>query len=117
MFACPTAIPPSFPIPLQRNQPAARGGSVLIVCDPMGAPKPTIRWYRQGSQITSGGRFNVTEDGNLLINDVEDGDGGEYRCEATNTFSTESSTGSLVIKGLPYFMPFIGFSKKSCYFI
>lgn len=92
------AIPPSFPIPLQRNQPAARGGSVLIVCDPVGAPRPTIRWYRQGSQITSGGRFNITEDGNLRITDVQDSDAGDYRCEATNTFSTESSTGSLVIK-------------------
>ncbi|XP_071817882.1 contactin-4-like [Apostichopus japonicus] len=92
------AIPPSFPVPVQSNQPAARGGSVLILCNPDGAPKPTIKWYRGSSRINTGGRFNVTEEGHLYITGVVDSDFGDYRCEATNTFSTESSTGSLVIK-------------------
>ncbi|XP_072026167.1 contactin-4-like [Amphiura filiformis] len=92
------AIAPTFHIPLPTNQPAPRDGSVIIKCQPDAAPKPTIEWYHGEEKLNTGGRYTIMEDGNLQITDVNDDDGGSYKCVATNTEGTAESVGSLAIK-------------------
>ncbi|XP_033647580.1 contactin-2-like isoform X2 [Asterias rubens] len=92
------AIAPWFETPLEVDQPAPRGGSVTILCQPKAAPTPVIVWTKGSETIENGGRYTVMDNGDLMISGVSDADGGDYTCTATNSMGTDSSTGSLIIK-------------------
>ena len=48
----------------------------------------------------SKGRFRVVEDGTLYITDTQTSDDGEYKCTATNSAGSNSSTASLRVRGM-----------------
>ena len=68
------------------------GTIVTIYCPTTGVDTPTIRWFKDGTVITSGGRFTIittqlaTEPitGVLMIKNFQPGDAGTYSCTATN---------------------------------
>ena len=102
LFLLTSAVKPTFDppgVPVKVNQPAPRDGTVIIECNPDAAPKPEYEWFHGDNQITTGGRYTILENGGLEISDVTDDDGGEYKCEATNSMGSAFSIGSLVIKG------------------
>lgn len=45
------------------------------------------------------GRFSVTEDGSLFIQDVKDSDAGIYVCDAHNSKGKSSASSVLKVKG------------------
>ncbi|XP_014258139.1 neuroglian isoform X2 [Cimex lectularius] len=73
------------------------GKPVTLTCRVFGAPKPEVKWVRQGSELT-GGRFNILSEGDLLIKEVNFLDAGDYTCFATNKFGTAEKKASLVVR-------------------
>lgn len=56
----------------------------VLKCQPDAAPPPEFRWYKGDTEITTGGRYTVSQDGTLLIKDVTEQDAGQYKCWAKN---------------------------------
>ena len=73
------------------------GKTITLRCRVFGAPKPLVRWIRDGEELT-GGRYRVMESGDLEINSVSFVDAGTYTCMAQNKFGSDNKTGSLVVK-------------------
>ncbi len=61
------ALPPEIQSPPAKQSRTVEGQSVTINCKTFGAPKPSIRWFRDGMQILEGERFQMTKDGSLVI--------------------------------------------------
>lgn len=55
--------------------------TVLMKCKVIGAPKPEVKWLKNGIALT-GGRYEILADGTLKIKDVTVNDEGEYECKA-----------------------------------
>lgn len=68
---------------------------------PLGTPKPTIKWLRNGRELT--GRepgISILEDGTLLvIASVTTYDSGEYICVAVNEAGTTEKKYNLKVHG------------------
>lgn len=69
---------------------------ITLRCKVFGAPKPKIKWIRNGQELT-GGRYNIQENGDLIIKKVQFADAGEYICHAQNKFGTKEANGTLVV--------------------
>ena len=108
LFLLTTEIAPTFAkMPLQINQFATKRGNTTIMCRPEAAPKPEIKWYKDGLALNPGtspdDHYYQMPNGNLFIKEVEERDAGVYKCEATNTEGKASSTGNLTVLGKIFF--------------
>ena len=87
--------------PLDSSQMATVGGNATIICQPEAAPVPEITWFHNGRALglTRGvqSRVMMLNNGNLLLMQVQLSDQGEYRCTATNSLGSASSSGLLAI--------------------
>uniref|UniRef100_A0A6P7F591 Neuroglian-like n=1 Tax=Diabrotica virgifera virgifera TaxID=50390 RepID=A0A6P7F591_DIAVI len=72
--------------------------SLMLSCKTFGVPKPTIRWFRDGIELT-GGNFQIQANGTLLIKDVHFEDSGSYSCYAANKFGNASAISQVQVKG------------------
>ncbi|CAG0901644.1 unnamed protein product, partial [Darwinula stevensoni] len=90
------ALPPEI-VEAPSGTATVNGRAVLLTCRVFGAPAPKVKWIRGGQELT-GGRFNITSEGDLSIRDVMFLDAGEYKCIASNKFGTAEASGSLVVK-------------------
>ncbi|KAM3958602.1 neuroglian-like [Aphomia sociella] len=73
------------------------GSEAVLKCRAFGAPKPIVKWMRDDVDIT-GGKYNITTDGDLVIPDLSFTDVGTYQCYAKNKFGEKSAFGSLTVK-------------------
>lgn len=73
------------------------GSEAVMRCRVFGAPKPLVKWIRDGVELT-GGRYEITGEGDLIIRDVTYNDVGDYQCYAKNKFGEKSAYGSLTVK-------------------
>jgi contactin 2 len=102
-------FPPTFlKKPMQGTVRAAIGGNATVVCNPEGAPKPTIQWYQNQMAIgNGGGHFRVLQNGNLVILGVTKMDEGNYTCDASNRLGRASgSTFVFIVDGTSIEQPF-----------
>lgn len=90
------ALPPEITEP-PRQEATVDGRTVTLNCRVFGAPKPVVKWIRNGLELT-GGRYKVQESGDLLIESVSFSDVGEYTCHAENKFGVKEASGSLIVK-------------------
>lgn len=81
---------------------------ITFECEAIGKPTPNARWLRNGKEIRPGfgdGRFKTleTDEGvfKLVIFDVNEGDEGDYSCEAFNSFGSDRTTASLKLAAAP----------------
>uniref|UniRef100_A0A0A9ZCK9 Neuroglian n=1 Tax=Lygus hesperus TaxID=30085 RepID=A0A0A9ZCK9_LYGHE len=79
------------------NKEVVDGKTVTLTCRVFGAPKPEVKWVRQGVELT-GGRFTVLSSGDLEIRDVNFLDAGDYTCHAANKLGTAEKQASLKVK-------------------
>ena len=73
------------------------GKTVKMICRVFGAPKPKVKWIRNGQELT-GGRYKTQPSGDLLISNVIFLDAGNYTCHASNKFGEEEASAQLVVK-------------------
>ncbi|XP_076060460.1 neuroglian isoform X2 [Oratosquilla oratoria] len=90
------ALPPEIRRP-PMDVSTVNGKQVNMTCEVFGAPTPRISWTRNGQELT-GGLFQTTEEGDLIISSVSFTDAGNYTCHARNKFGTQEAHGSLVVK-------------------
>ena len=65
MYLNVLALPPDIEEP-PKDVATVDGLSVTMTCKVFGAPKPVVKWVRDGLELT-GGRYQVLDSGNLEI--------------------------------------------------
>ncbi|XP_043222720.1 neural/ectodermal development factor IMP-L2-like [Amphibalanus amphitrite] len=72
---------------------AMMGTQARLVCITSGFPAPSISWTRNYQPLETGsGRITVTPSGDLIIDDLQWSDMGQYQCIASNEISSDSVT-------------------------
>lgn len=91
------------------DQTVSSGARVKFWCSVIGYPEPRIQWYRDGQKLNSftynsSARYQTKYDGGLaqlIINNAQSGDSGEYTCVAANSRDRISTTGFLTVYTSP----------------
>ncbi|XP_067118775.1 LOW QUALITY PROTEIN: neuroglian-like [Centruroides vittatus] len=91
------ALPPTITNPPEPLVKAVVTSTVVLRCKVFGAPRPDVKWIKNGQELT-GGRYQVVEDGNLEIKNVLVTDQGDYTCYARNKFGEAREHGRLEVK-------------------
>lgn len=63
---------------------------------------PVARWLRNGREVPEGARYRTEVQNDvfrLIIKEVWDIDAGEYTCEVSNVFGSDSATATLTVQG------------------
>ncbi|XP_069091955.1 peroxidasin homolog [Pleurodeles waltl] len=98
-----TPVRPTFVIQPQ-NTEVLVGESITLECSATGQPQPRITWTRgDRTPLSSDPRITITPFGGLYIQDVNQADGGEYTCFATNSVDTIHSTAYIIVQAVPQF--------------
>uniref|UniRef100_A0A8C3WNQ8 Contactin-3 n=1 Tax=Catagonus wagneri TaxID=51154 RepID=A0A8C3WNQ8_9CETA len=93
------ALAPDFRLnPVRRLIPAARGGEIIIPCQPRAAPKAVVLWSKGTEILFNSSRVTVTPDGTLIIRNISRSDEGKYTCFAENFMGKANSTGVLSVR-------------------
>lgn len=88
--------PPPIIIRGPVNQTLPINSVARIECVAIGVPTPIISWYRDGIPIVSSPRVNLTESGQLSINDLsKEDDQGLYTCVASSRSGKSTWSGFL----------------------
>ena len=121
--------------PVQENEDNTScpvGASKRLECQVIGLPRPSVRWYKDGVNITANSRykFEYTPAGFvvLVLENVTVKDQGVYSCRAQNSEGSAETAAQLYIKGkyhidvitrvcvvsLHHFNPLLVFFPSSC---
>ncbi|XP_053236757.1 peroxidasin homolog isoform X1 [Podarcis raffonei] len=94
---------PSFVIHPQ-NTEVLVGESVTLECSATGHPQPRITWTKgDRTPLPGDPRITITPSGGLYIQNVEQEDGGEYACFATNSIDSIHATAFIIVQAVPQF--------------
>uniref|UniRef100_A0A670ZE85 Contactin 2 n=1 Tax=Pseudonaja textilis TaxID=8673 RepID=A0A670ZE85_PSETE len=94
------AFAPDFRLnPVRQLIPAARGGEIIIHCQPRAAPKALILWTKGTELLRNSSSIIITPDGTLIIRNISKPDEGKYTCFAENFMGKANSTGILSVRG------------------
>ncbi|EUB59051.1 Neuroglian [Echinococcus granulosus] len=80
-----------------KNLRQTEGAMVLLPCRSYSAPRALVAWRKDGRPI-NGGRYQVMENGDLIIESGAVTDTGMYECTATNPFGVTKAAGSLAVR-------------------
>ncbi|KAL7632162.1 UNVERIFIED_CONTAM: hypothetical protein RMT77_017519 [Armadillidium vulgare] len=72
----------------------ATGESAMLECiPPRGHPEPLVRWRRNGEviNVAHAHRYELLDEGSLLIKETRQDDGGQYACEAWNLAGSKTT--------------------------
>ncbi|XP_070604993.1 contactin-2 [Erythrolamprus reginae] len=93
------AFAPDFRLnPVRQLIPAARGGEIIIHCQPRAAPKALILWTKGTELLRNSSSIIITPDGTLVIRNISKPDEGKYTCFAENFMGKANSTGILSVR-------------------
>ncbi|XP_067224184.1 peroxidasin homolog isoform X4 [Chanodichthys erythropterus] len=94
---------PSFVIQPQ-NTEVLVGESVTLECSATGQPQPRVTWTKgDHTALPSDPRINITPSGGLYIQNVNQADGGQYTCFASNNVDTIHATAYIIVQARPQF--------------
>jgi Immunoglobulin I-set domain len=91
---------PRFEVAPKDNIETVEMQSILLDCIAAGFPKPTIKWDYEGKIINfeNDERFQLFENGSLLLNEVRQDDSGEYACIIGNSAGLKRAKSNIVVK-------------------
>uniref|UniRef100_A0A452S0W6 ADAMTS like 1 n=1 Tax=Ursus americanus TaxID=9643 RepID=A0A452S0W6_URSAM len=75
--------------------------SVLLHCEAIGNPRPTISWARNGEEVHFSDRILLQPDDSLQILAPVEADVGFYTCNATNALGYDSVSIAVTLAGKP----------------
>lgn len=67
------------------------GNDVVLFCRTLGSPSPRVTWLIEDDVIKSNSKYQVQENGDLLIRNIDWSDMGEYVCVAENNLGRDSA--------------------------
>ena len=86
-----------------------KGGTNSFICQAIGEPAPTVRWYNNSLPLDVSNTMkymisvmsinDTTISSTLTIVNIEPPDVGTYTCNATNVVSSDTSDGILTVNG------------------
>lgn len=83
-----------------QNTEVLVGESVTLECSATGQPQPRVTWTRgDRSTLPSNPRISITPLGGLYIQNVNQDDGGQYTCYASNNIDTIHATAYIIVQG------------------
>jgi hypothetical protein len=94
-------VPPQF-VDQLRNLAAEEGTRVTFEGTVTGKPEPTVKWFKEGKEITDSADFQLSYKNNrvsLTIPEVFEEDAGRYVCKAENKGGSQQSSAELIVKG------------------
>lgn len=95
----PAAARPTFVIQPQ-NTEVLVGESVTLECSAAGHPLPQITWTKgDRTPLPADPRVSITASGGLYIQNVAQGDSGEYTCFASNSLDSIHATALIIVQG------------------
>lgn len=86
--------------PEDTRQPYNR--RAVFVCEAVGRPEPVCRWIRNGRELPESTRYRFeAHDGTFkfTIKEVWDIDAGDYTCEVSNVYGSDTATAKLIVQG------------------
>ena len=98
-FPPPTA-PPTI-TPGSTSVVVTEGEVATLTCTATGDPIPDQTWSRNGTQLTPGGRYQISSDGRVLtVQQVnEEQDEGVFTCHASNDAGSDSADIAVSVQG------------------
>ncbi|NXA48240.1 ATL1 protein, partial [Nothocercus julius] len=75
--------------------------SVLLHCEAVGNPKPTISWAKNGEEVKYNDRLLLQPDDSLQILAPVEADVGFYACNASNALGSDSVSIAVTLAGKP----------------
>ncbi|PAA80574.1 hypothetical protein BOX15_Mlig006634g9, partial [Macrostomum lignano] len=88
--------PPTFVLAPADTKAAARS-RFIMPCQTFSAPRAVVAWKKNGEPIT-GGRYQLQDNGDLLIAELSITDSGTYECTATNDFGSRTASGTVTVR-------------------
>ncbi|XP_067940287.1 hemicentin-1-like [Watersipora subatra] len=95
-------IPPRLVV-APGNTAVRISNQVLLECSVQGTPPPQVIWTKDGSPVLQSNRIQQLENGSLVIKNTVSGDGGLYKCVASNDAGTSEGSAQLIIRSPPVF--------------
>ncbi|XP_067265765.1 myosin light chain kinase, smooth muscle isoform X1 [Chanodichthys erythropterus] len=98
----PSKEPPVFTLP-PRNTRVCQGGTARLEGKVRGFPEPQVCWIRNGKLLIAGDRYSMEQSArgtfSLVVQEVQDDDGGRYTCEAVNDAGSCQVTVEIIVEG------------------
>ncbi|KAK6636854.1 hypothetical protein RUM43_010518 [Polyplax serrata] len=79
------------------------GSKGILKCTASGIPQPTIKWYKDGRELSDDETFQINND-SLIIKSVDASDFGEYSCVAINSEGSSVDHIALTVGSAPTFL-------------
>lgn len=79
------------------NQTLPIKSMAVFPCSAVGTPEPIIAWYFEGEALIQNHRRNVTNDGTLILKDLDKSDSGTYTCVASSHHGKYVWSGTLLV--------------------
>ncbi|XP_019613602.1 PREDICTED: muscle M-line assembly protein unc-89-like [Branchiostoma belcheri] len=95
-------VPPDFKLK-PRSQRVEKGGTVSLISEVSGEPKPAVSWLKDGIEVLETSRITSKHVGKnyiLEILDAGEEDSGSYTCVGTNAAGQYSCTATLHVYGM-----------------
>jgi len=89
-------VPPRITV-RPENVRSPVGDTIILFCEAIGEPTPTIRWTKNGQLVQLDDRIHLTDAGFLQIEDVNISDDDYYGCHARNSAGRVSLRAKLSI--------------------
>ncbi|KAK1800674.1 hypothetical protein P4O66_005879 [Electrophorus voltai] len=90
--------PPSLRVSPQSEYRQQVGQTLLIPCQALGDPPPTVKWAKPGA--SSSYFYSITSNGSLLLQPLGKEHHGEWECHVINRVATIKATTSVSVLGL-----------------
>lgn len=79
------------------NQTLPIKSMAVFPCSAIGTPEPIIAWYFEGEALIQNHRRNVSNDGTLILRDLDKSDSGTYTCVASSHHGKYVWSGVLLV--------------------
>ncbi|XP_064495791.1 obscurin [Pseudopipra pipra] len=103
----PIWIPPDFEEELA-DCTAELGETVKLACKVVGAPRPSISWYKDGKPVEVDPHHIIIEDPDgsctLILDNLTGADTGQYMCFASSPAGNASTLGKILVQVPPRFV-------------
>ncbi|KAM3968343.1 roundabout homolog 2 [Aphomia sociella] len=79
------------------NQTLPIKSMAVFPCTAVGTPEPIVAWYFEGEALTQNHRRNISNDGTLILKDLDKSDSGTYTCVASSQHGKYVWSGVLLV--------------------